>query len=1123
MMINKIKQLLICSACVSGFTTAAETNHTDPATRLPSFTVPDGMKAEVWADQSLTLNPSFFSFDSKGRLLISEIYRIYQGVEDIRKFSKEVTVADISIESLDDRIQMYKDYAEQLPKSLYSKASDKIRLVEDSNNDGKADKSTVYADGFNDLLDGLGAGVIERDGKVYYTNMPNLWLLEDNNNDGVSDKRTSLQKGFGTRISFMGHDMHGLAWGPDGRLYWSIGDRGYNFVSKEGNTFFGPNLGAIFRSDPDGANIEVFYHGVRNPQELVFDEYGNLFTADNDGDKGDYERLNHLIEGGDSGWHAGHQSIMSAIKKLELRSYKYTGDTEMPVTWLVNKLSEPRNDKQPAYLLPGIGKFYSGPAGFTYNPSNYLGEQWRNHFFLALFGGSGSRSKITTFKTEKNGASFLMTPAQVFMAGINVTDIDFGPDGRLYASEFNFGGWSNNDEGAIYTVKNTELPNDIKVTHQQYHSLLTANYSEKSIAELSELLAIDHQTIRQRAQFELAKRGEAAVTAFERIAHNQNKDVFSRIHSIWGLSQLVFNHTIDSERLTSLMPLANDANEQVRIQIMRVLGDHAANFADTTFVQALADSNNQVAMYAALGLGKINDATAVPAIINKIIEISDKDLWLRHALTMALKGIDKRHWLKHKNHPSKDVRLALVLTLRMLQDSDIAYFLADQERDIVHETITAIDDKALLAAREQMAQLLSAAMPAASAEQAYIHHRIINANFNQGKLANAERLLTYAATPKLNTRLASEALAAIEGWHDINPIDTITGLPTTANQTRDDINALVNQYLPSILATVQGQALVQAMRIAEQVNFTMSAELLTNIATQTTANASIRIQALNLLAANDTKAAFSLAVKLLDDNNPKINAAAFTKVMQQDKTTGLKVAVNYLKSNSVALKKIVLAQLGKASTPEIDQIIIDKLNALLSGTKELELTLELLEIAKNSDNADVQKLYQSYQNKIKTADIITQFESALAGGDVQTGKEIFYGGGAAQCIRCHMVNGLGSTVGPDLSNIGKHRSATYLLQALVDPSAAIAPGFGNVSLTMKNGDVISGTYQGETETSITLGKTAEKQTVYNKSAIANIQRPVSGMPPMNYLLSQSQIRDLVAFLQSLRVEKSNSH
>src|SRR2546426_83829 len=83
---------------------------------------------------------------------------------------------------------------------------------------GRADKSTVFAEGFNSAVDGIAAGVLVRRGSVWYANIPNLWLLRDLNGDGVADFRKSLHYGYGVRVGFLGHALHGLHFGPDGKM-----------------------------------------------------------------------------------------------------------------------------------------------------------------------------------------------------------------------------------------------------------------------------------------------------------------------------------------------------------------------------------------------------------------------------------------------------------------------------------------------------------------------------------------------------------------------------------------------------------------------------------------------------------------------------------------------------------------------------------------------------------------------------------------------------------------------------------------------------------------------------------------------------------------------------------------
>src|SRR5690606_9817754 len=320
----------------------------------------------------------------------------------------------LAAQTVEDRLAYIKKHLGEKAAD-YTKHDDRIRLLEDTNGDGSMDKATVFADRFNGILDGTGAGVLMHRGNVYYTNIPHLWLLQDKNNDGKAEVRESLHHGYGVRFAFRGHDMHGLVIGPDGRLYFSIGDRGLNVTTKEGKQLVNPESGAVLRCELDGSNLELFATGLRNPQELAFDNYGNLFTGDNNSDSGDKARWVYVVEGGDTGWRM---------------SYQYLGDrgpfNREKIWHAYNK------DETPAYIVPPVQpNIASGPSGLAYYPGTGLGEHFRNRFLLVDFRGGPGNSGVRTFRVKPKGAFFEVVDAEETLWSILATDVDFGPDGAL--------------------------------------------------------------------------------------------------------------------------------------------------------------------------------------------------------------------------------------------------------------------------------------------------------------------------------------------------------------------------------------------------------------------------------------------------------------------------------------------------------------------------------------------------------------------------------------------------------------------------------------------------------------------------------------------------------------------
>ncbi|MAM89980.1 MAG: HEAT repeat domain-containing protein [Verrucomicrobiota bacterium] len=1087
--------------------------------RMLNFEMPEDIKINLWADESQIQNPSAITFDSQGRLYVAEINRWRFGVDDIRE-RRMMLVEDISITSNADRMKMFENHFDLYPLEHYTNKSDQISILEDTDGDDRADRSRIFADGFNDPLDGPGIGLIERDGKVYYTNVPHLWMLEDLDGDGISDNRTSLQDGFGIRMSFSGHDMHGLTWGPDGKLYWSIGDRGYNVHTKEGKHFYGPNKGAVFRCDPDGSNVELFYDGLRNPQELAWDDYGNLFTADNDADGVDLERINYLVEGGDSGWHAGHQSIMSFTRDLDLRSFKYTGDTQLPLAWITEYAWKVRDDRQPAFILPGIGQIIGGPSGFVFNPSSSMGEKYDDKFFVIIYKGSLTQSYISMFNVEEDGASYKMVNNETFFRGSNCVDIDFGPDGKLYFSDFNYGGWLNQDVGNIYTL---EVPGEIDDAEvHENGSLLLSDFSRKSIAELTRLLDRDHQHIRQKSQFELAKRGPAGAGALTRSATNQKGSTFSRIHGVWGLGQMVASE--GESVLDPLLGLLSDENDQVRIQSARVLGDHRLRKAADLLVEALKDEHPRTAMYAGIGLGRIGYEKAVPELLSLLERNADQDLWLRHGAVMGLAGIDKTFWAEAMSHDSKYVRMGVLLALRKLRDPEIADFLRDNERALSYEAIRAINDLPMLSVQSELAELIEDYLPSGKAEipeseiDALMHHRIINANYYEAKVGNARSLLRYASNPELPARLRQEALAAIEGWNYQNPIDTTTGLPRENPATRDSIKTVVKSEIAAVLETAENEVLAQSTRVAQLYGFEVDRGVLVAQLDDESMDSEVRVSALNALIKRKDPALAEMALKYIEHVDTGLRSAALKALLAADVNQGITQAIIAAETAPMVVKQQAIALLGEQSDSESAGFLEARLSAILDGRAAANTMLDVIEASRNRQEASIQELVSKYDQSILTASPMIKYAASLEGGSIERGKDVFMNHGAAQCVRCHIVDDYGAEVGPELTAIGQIRDSAYLLESIVDPGAAVAPGYGTMVLTRNSGETVSGLLMAESVDGVELKMPDGEVETISNSDIASKQPPISGMPPMGLLLSPGEVRDLVAYLGSLKGE-----
>jgi len=289
-----------------------------------SAKVIDGLQMTLWASDSLAPDPVAMSIDDQGRVYLIRTNRQKNSEFDIRGHRDWMTES-IGLQNVEDRRaflrktfapekskenEWLKDLNEDGSHDWHDLAieKDEVWRLEDTNGDGIADKSMRVLNDFFDEITDVAGGLLVRGKEMFIGIAPDLWQVKDTDSDGIFDKKTSISHGYGVHIGFGGHGMSGVTEGPDGRIYWNIGDIGANITTADGKKFEHPNSGIIARSNPDGSDFEIFAAGLRNTHEFVFDEYGNLISSDNDGDHpGESERLVHVVEGSDAGWRSNWQ------------------------------------------------------------------------------------------------------------------------------------------------------------------------------------------------------------------------------------------------------------------------------------------------------------------------------------------------------------------------------------------------------------------------------------------------------------------------------------------------------------------------------------------------------------------------------------------------------------------------------------------------------------------------------------------------------------------------------------------------------------------------------------------------------------------------------------------------
>ena len=466
---------------------AAEPLQTGPATekRFPPLRVPPGFQATLFACDPLIEYPSAIALGPRANTLFVAVdYMTGLGTEIIKR--------------------------------------DEIRLVEDSDGDGHADRAPVWADGFNSIQ-----GLTFHDGSVFVMHSPFLTALRDTDGDGRADERRDIVTGLGLspeKDSIRLHNANGVVAGHDGWLYLALGDHGCDVARPEGDRLV-HNGGGILRCRFDGRDLHVFSFGLRNIYDVALDDDLNVFVRDNENDGGNYKiRVCHSFFGADHGY-----------------PYLY--------------------DERPAEALSPLADLGLGSSagGVAYREPQFPAE------FRGLYFCEWGRA-VMRYAPEPLGSSFAPLKEIEFAAGaendpygFKPTDLVVDRDGSLLVADWADGQRPKRGRARIYRIS---------------HTTPTRSVSEGQLptSDLARLVArFDSESHYERleAQLGIERRGKDGADAVLESLAQGKLGVQGRMHAVWILANVLGPKAIDE----LFRQAQRDPDPRVRVQAVRALAD----------------------------------------------------------------------------------------------------------------------------------------------------------------------------------------------------------------------------------------------------------------------------------------------------------------------------------------------------------------------------------------------------------------------------------------------------------------------------------------------------------------------------------------------------------------------
>ncbi|AQG78205.1 PVC-type heme-binding CxxCH protein [Spirosoma montaniterrae] len=1036
----------IGTACLAGLllllvgSTSQRTNApTTTAGKTAEITVPDGYTVEVAAGPDLVDFPMFSTLDETGRLFVFEsIGHVYKKTKD----------------ALDN------------PQF-------RIKLLTDTNGDGKYDKSTIYADNV-----GFPQGGVFYKGSLYATSAPDLIKFTDTNNDGVADKREVLLTGWTLNVN--ANSLIGPFMGPDGWLHMTSAIMGFDVTTQEGQRLKG-GTARIWRVRPDGSRLEwISAGGMNNPVELTFTEAAEPIGTETyftDPQAGQRDALVYWTEGG---------VYPKPNNNITRDSLVRTGE-----------------------LMPVVSRYSRvAPSGIGRYRHTAFGADFKDNLFSAQF----NTHRVLRHKLIREGASF-RTEDEVFFStkdeDFHPTDVLEDADGSLLVVET--GGWFIQGcplsqvskaelPGSIYRVRRKDAP---KTADPYGNQIVWTTLSPNKAASY---LTDSRPTVCDRAIERLVDAGNAAVAPLIAVLR-QSKRVDARTKAVFALYRIG-----TPPALAGVRAALSDADVQVRVAAARSVGLAKDAEAMPQLLAMVAKGDLASRRQAATALGQLADSKAVPALLAATGKTEDR--FVRHALIYSLITLNQPKLLeaaltnrnvgpRNVGPPSPLVQEAALIALDQMRPSPLR---ANQITAFLNSPNKTLQRTALWVASHH---------PAWAGEMAaFLKTRFAGAALTPDEeQLFGDMLVAFSGNTTMQQFMADQLQTA-------PPARKLFILTTMARFPGEKLPALwVERIGQQLVVPNQPATQARALEVASLRSLTALTGQLRQVADDAQNPASLRMGAVATLL--KTQPAFSdghftyLYGQLTAGADAPIRQQAAT-VLAQGKLTDahlLKIAQEYLpKADAFSLPRIVpmfkgahAAPIGVAlantlaDSPSLDSFSEENLNAIFADYPP--------EIKPQTDRlmANLRRVQAGRLERLKA------MENRIADGDMERGRTLFYG--KAICSTCHQIRGEGGKLGPDLTSIQRDRSAHDLLEAIVYPNVSFVREYETYRIKTRTGEH-TGIIQEQTPTVIVLGTAQTSSVRIARSDMLSMELQNTSMMPqgLDQLLTQQEMADLMAFL-----------